>query len=219
MQNILERLSQIQQKIEHLKKLDTNFSIFGSKEHQYKLNPVLSEEGVRKFEEKYKVQLPEEYRSFIIYVANGGVGPSYGLYSLDQAYEHNPFLDLKNIDKPFPFEKSWGCNRKDFEENYSRDPRWQEYDKQGLIYDVPSEIYHYDPISLDTTGTFREGIIMLNHMGSGYFNNLVITGPQKGTVWQDYMTSDEGIFSTGKNFLEWYEGWLDYSISQLEQKK
>jgi hypothetical protein len=38
---------------------------------------------------------------------------------------------------------------------------------------------------------------------------LIITGKERGQVWDDFTTGDGGVHPTGKTFLQWYEDWLD----------
>lgn len=78
---------QIRQKIELLKQKDQSFKIFGAKEHQYLLNPCLTETEIQNFEQQYHVTLPDDYRDFLCYVGNGGAGPMYGLFSLEESID------------------------------------------------------------------------------------------------------------------------------------
>lgn len=52
---------------------------------------------------------------------------------------------------------------------------------------------------------------------------LVITGPMKDTIWQDFRCNIEGvkpvIVESNRyiDFLKWYEYWLDESLKQMIQ--
>jgi hypothetical protein len=61
----------------------------GAGEHQYELNPPASEGAVAALEEKYGANLPQDYRCFVTQFADGGAGPVYGLFTIDEAFaEH-----------------------------------------------------------------------------------------------------------------------------------
>ena len=68
--------------LEQAKAKDPYFDRFGARSHQYKLSAPVSEEKIQEFEEQNGVQLPEEYRNFLMLIGNGGAGPYYGLYGL-----------------------------------------------------------------------------------------------------------------------------------------
>ena len=48
---------------------------------------------MRRFEEKHNLLLPEEYKFFLTQIGNGGAGPYYGLYSLDEAERYTEYLE------------------------------------------------------------------------------------------------------------------------------
>ena len=83
-----EQLIRIQQKLAQAKATDKNLEVFGADAHQYHLNPPVSEEKVRAFEEKYGLQLPECYRAFMLTIGDAKAkksdfiaGPYFGLYA------------------------------------------------------------------------------------------------------------------------------------------
>ena len=49
------------------------------------MNPVLEEAKVAKIEKENRITLPADYRTFITQIADGCVGPDYGLRSLKEA--------------------------------------------------------------------------------------------------------------------------------------
>ena len=92
-------ISELRSKIKRLKKIDgggllrvPQYKIFGSDNHKYKLSPTIDLDEVNRFEKKYQIQLPKEYRSFITDVGNGGCGPAYGLFSVSQYGENLQLL-------------------------------------------------------------------------------------------------------------------------------
>jgi hypothetical protein len=81
--------------LRRLRATDTDFRVFGSKEHRYRLGPVLSETKLVAFESANRSRLPEDYRRFLSVVGNGGAGPFYGLEPLGTFG--------RDLSRPFPF--------------------------------------------------------------------------------------------------------------------
>ncbi len=65
----------ISEEIEKLASLDSNFRLPGAETHRYRFNPPASEDIIFDFESKYRIQLPQDFRSFLTKLGNGGAGP------------------------------------------------------------------------------------------------------------------------------------------------
>jgi len=61
------------------------------------INPVLKEEEVLEVEKELGTELPEGYRQFLLEVGNGGMGPYYGMHSLQK--EHLEILNGNRASK------------------------------------------------------------------------------------------------------------------------
>lgn len=77
-------LEQLRELLDRARQQDPECKRFGAKHHQYQWNPPASPEQVEALEEQIGVTLPEQYRQFLLQAADGGAGPFYGLYSLEQ---------------------------------------------------------------------------------------------------------------------------------------
>jgi HEAT repeat protein len=75
-------IDRILSKLKQVRRLD--LESFGKENHAYRLNPVLSEQAVRAFEQQHRVRLPEDYRDFVLQAGNGGAGPYYGILPLEK---------------------------------------------------------------------------------------------------------------------------------------
>lgn len=73
-------VKELKEKLEEAKKADAQLKYFGSKQHKYCLNMPATLNEVKQFEESIGVELPEDYRNFLLYVGNGGAGPFYGVF-------------------------------------------------------------------------------------------------------------------------------------------
>jgi hypothetical protein len=151
-------------------------------EHKGCLNPVLSEEEVVAFERQHRITLPKEYRTFLLEVGNGGLGPGYGLSTLAEAAEESPTRDL---DKPFPFsfrlyqedrarwrEESRGLSAKEVialskERRKAGPPPEMEYVQPGVL-----SLANPDPpwasVYLVITGEDRGMVWMYGHLNCGW---------------------------------------------------
>jgi SMI1 / KNR4 family (SUKH-1) len=72
-----------------------------------KLLASLSETDLAMFEQERGVELPADYRAYLLQIANGGAGPpEYGLGSLG-SLPSDYRLPAPDLSKPFPFTRSW----------------------------------------------------------------------------------------------------------------
>lgn len=150
----------------------------------YKLNPVISIQEVERFELQNKITLPNEYRSFITQIGNGGKGPPYyDLLTLNEAFIETKSFNKECEDflsKGFPLTDCWVWES---EENWSEELK----ERIKAVY---------------------QGILFLGTEGCGQYWTLIISGSLRGQVWN---IADVGATPCLPNmsFLEWYEYWLD----------
>jgi hypothetical protein len=150
-----------------------------------KLNPSLAPETVLAFENRHRISLPEEYREFILHIGDGGAGPPfYGLLPLG----HTTKVDVPHwfasgyadyLAQPFPLTKYW---------------MWED---EPITPAVEAAIE-----------TLRYGNLCLGHDGCGMFWLLIVSGPERGQIWN---LTDVGITPPAPRctFFQWYEYWLD----------
>lgn len=166
-----------------MRRLDQSFEQVGAAAHRYALNAPLTEREVSAFESLHGISLPEEYRRFVIEIGDGGAGPMYGLYRLDRS-DLPEFADddraVGFLAESFPHSKAWNPAL--------ADPSYDEDD-------------YFDPRHI--AGSFT-----LGHAGCGYLVRLVLTGEQRGTVWEDGRPSDMGVYPIAAGFASWYLRWL-----------
>ena len=98
----------LQSKVLELARLDRDQSLFGANVfgygHHYRFSPVLSEEELRGFERENEINLPDDYRSFLRLVGNGGAGPGYGLIPLEHSLDFAFISDKRHwLSTPFPY--------------------------------------------------------------------------------------------------------------------
>lgn len=153
------------------------------REKGFNLNPPVELKEIKSFEEEYKIQFPEEYREFMLKVGNGGDGPP-----------HYRMLDLCSSIK---LSKQFA---KGFDEFLAEEFPLKEYMVWEGITLSEEDKQKFERI--------HRGSLILGEDGCGIFWLLIITGPERGQVWQ---LTEVGIQSCAPklSFLDWYEYWLN----------
>ena len=93
-----------------LRRTDRKRRVFGSAEHDYKLNPPVSVSAIEAFEKEHGVTRPEDYRYFITEIGSGGAGPYYGLFPFGQRDDSVSWEEgdlVGDVSQPFPHAGAW----------------------------------------------------------------------------------------------------------------
>ena len=173
-------------------KKDGTREIFGSSKHGYKLNPTVTQEEVRRFEAHWHLTLPDEYVFFLTKVGNGGAGPYYGLYSLENLARYNEYLGFYD-DRDKEALPSF-IDRNMSPVNWARAMEEMEDINDDNEYDARMK-------------QVCSGLLVIGTQGCTYDNLLMWKGSERGKiVYIDWnMEPEYGPFLTGLTFLEWFE--------------
>ncbi|MFF3864128.1 SMI1/KNR4 family protein [Streptomyces sp. NPDC002209] len=194
--------------------------VFGAHGHGFRLGPVMGEEQLRALEADLGVGLPAQYRSFLLRVGGGGAGPDYGLMTpalgsggwqwvgIGLAYPAQPTTaefagrpfvaealqsELTALETQEPQRDAFAADQA-FRRAYAAwDARYEE------LYDAQ-----------------EAGAVFLSEQGCGYASLMVMTGPHRGSIWEDLRPADQGIASTGHDFAHWYRSWLERAEQKLD---
>jgi uncharacterized protein (TIGR02996 family) len=82
-------LDRIRARIDRFLAWEGRHRVFGVEGHHCRLLPTLAEPDLLRFERRHGLALPGEYRAFLLRVANGEMGPSYGLDPLDLGKDYD----------------------------------------------------------------------------------------------------------------------------------
>lgn len=178
---------------------------FGYDGHKMKLNSPISQNNLEALEQKYQVVFPEDYRLFLLNVANGGAGPGYGLEDIESGISYQRvFYPQDILSRAFKHQEEY---------NYYNDPELDELEKlldDGHISEADFDLQ----LEYLTAGT-----LVLCHEGCGHLYRLVVTGPTRGQVWIDSDVSDQGYSNLKISFYQWYDRWLEDIENTCKRKR
>ncbi|MCE5229024.1 SMI1/KNR4 family protein [bacterium] len=191
--------------------------VFGADSHEFKLHPPVPEYEIAGFVQDHHIELPQEYRNFLMRCGRGGAGPYYGLFDfhmMDNGFGHVKWNEggdfVGTLSRPFPFTEPWNdLSKHPADELLERD--CDEYDRQMQVFDQ----CYWAPI---------DGAIPICHLGCALRHWLVVTGPEAGHVWADHRAEEGGLFpvtNSGERvtFLGWYRAWLDKALEIMKKEQ
>jgi len=193
-----EQLARIAQKLRIVQQRPAGRKAMGEREHGFHLEPRLPEAEVQSFEWTHNIVLPPDYRAFITRIGNGGAGPYYGILPLErwadaplQYFEDQRSLPPDLISRDSPLRD--GLTGIDWVELLGGTPRPLRFD--------PSKWHPY------------QGTITISHLGATYYSLLVVTGATRGRICSVDLDMQAPKFAPQRGFLDWYEAWLDDTLS------
>ena len=182
---------------------------------EFRLNPPLSLVEVEKFERRHGVTLPEDYRQFITEICNG-VGPNCEVFPLGQLGSGDSYRSWEeegiagSLADPFPYGDTWNLPA----EFFDREPDYsgmtlEEQDRAMEEWFKVLEREYWGPHT--TPGAFPIG-----DRGCGLSEWLIVTGPQRGYVWNDNRADHAGM-SPARDPLGNRLTFADWFMLQLER--
>ncbi|MBB5104771.1 SMI1/KNR4 family protein [Streptomyces spectabilis] len=180
----------------------------GGHGHGFRLEPVLTEPEVRAVEQGLGVELPGEYRDFLLQVGAGGAGPDYGLFGHRVT---GPDAEPGSGACALPFRPE---ATDELDGHEGAEPRPDDYaDDEALRRDHAAWQARHDTLHASLT----DGTLCLSHQGCGYYTLLAVTGPERGTLWDDVRAVGEGVQPVTLQdkprvtFAQWYLSWLEHA--------
>ncbi|KNB69192.1 SMI1/KNR4 family protein [Brevibacillus reuszeri] len=188
------QIDRIKNKLEEAMRKDADFSVFGASSHKYRVNEELTTKELTDWQAKHQVTLPEPYMQFLTKVGNGGAGPYYGMYPIEEAasYTDRDALTAKCVLHPGMEKEEW---------NHLIEPLISDEDISDLEYDA-------------TRNQVLGGMLCIGTQGCEYDMYLVLEGKHRGKIvyTSDFHPDHPFFFVYEDNFLDWYERWLDEII-------
>lgn len=174
---------------------------------EYTLLPVATAAEVLSFEQKFNLQLPEDFKWYLLNIANGIVDEAAWGFDLVSKIELNNFLFRAQESNPsLPFVHT--SKIKFIVESES------ENDEDEYPYEIAYHKYFTHNLN------FSNGTITLAGMGCGTAAFLVVNGEEYGKVWIEDISSNDEVypqydFDKDKkrlNFEEWLIAQINWKI-------
>ncbi|MER5888639.1 SMI1/KNR4 family protein [Streptomyces sp. NPDC001941] len=195
--------------------------VFGARGHGFALGPAMEHGQVRSLEAELGQELPVEYREFLLRVGAGGAGPDYGLMTpvpaedgwqwrgVGLGFSGQP-TTARFAGRPFVAE----ALQKQLDVLDGQEPKPDAFDDDASFLQAHTA---WDDRYEELYDAQEAGAVFLSEQGCGYSSLLVMTGPHKGSVWEDLRPMDRGIAPTGTDFGAWYLAWLERAERQLAE--
>jgi hypothetical protein len=186
--------------------------LFGANGHGFRLRATLSEADLAEAEAQFGVRLPEEYRGFLREVGAGGAGPFYGVFPLVRTggswrWEGDG-AELTGLDRLVEEFPRTGADPEALAALLAACPENDEDAVEGAEYDARYEAWYERLGELLWNPDRTAGAICLCHEGCAYRRWLVVSGPERGTIWDDARTANEDLKPNRTTFAAWYLDWL-----------
>src|SRR5262249_19936976 len=153
-------------------------------------------------EKQFGVRLPEEYRDFLRQVGAGGAGPFYGIFPLVRTGglwgwqgDGAQLTDVQRLGEQFP---RTPVDPTALAALLAEEPTEEDTDDHGedFDYDALYEAWESRMEALLWHPDRTVGAICLCHEGCAYRDWLVVSEPDRGTIWSDPRTDSSDLSPT-----------------------
>ena len=172
---------------------DPRCVIFGANKHRYRFQPVATAQEVAQVQATLGVSFPDSYLQYLTKLGNGGAGPDYGIYSLDEMQRHSQHL----LHQPLLGEPV-----------LHPDMTLEEWREITSGFEDAAESDEYDAFF----GWLLQGALVLGTQGCAEDTLLMCSGEHAGEVvyfnWE--IEADFSVpYFTGMQFDEWMSGYYE----------
>jgi hypothetical protein len=185
--------------------------VFGASGHEFVLHPSLAMAELLELEQAIGAPLPEDYRAFLLDVGNGGAGPGYGIERVGRTaggwhWTGHRATAAAELGVPFqPFDPQV------YADHEAAEPMEDDFSDHDAFMHAYRVWVRVDD-DLHDRETF--GAITLSQQGCGTYWLLAVSGPDRGTMWDDGRASDvplsrmTDLAGRPLTFRQWYLDWL-----------
>ncbi len=193
-----QQIKRIRAKLLHAVQTPGADQVFGAGSHRYRMNEPMTMKELNALETEWGVRLPESFAAFLTGIGNGGpgsyggAGPYYGIYGTDSMEP-----DVERLAQASRFRMSPATQD------------WQSQDTEDYAVDESLDDEAYNEAFAD----LLKGTLEIGTMGCDNEILLIVSGEHRGRIVYMNMEYQKPFFTYEKNFLDWYERWLDEIIA------
>lgn len=182
--------------------------IWGADIHRFRANSPIPEQELGALETEHGVELPSDYRSYLVEVGDGGAGPWQGLLPIREAIAESLLDCPACLTRPFLH----GSLRVDPDGVQRKWFQFRQPDRRGYV-----------PVPLEEAMSpeFMAGSLVIAHGkpkgGAPTLYRLVLNGPERGRVWRDERARSSSVGPCESaswrvqdpTFQEWMLAWIE----------
>lgn len=207
----------VRERVLALAALPGSDNVFGARAHCFELDVPLTAAEVADIEVWLGVELPEDYRSFLLQVGAGGAGPAYGVFPVRRDSSgvwrwigDNPDgIEPGRVVEPFP----GGTDPVAVAQILRERPDREDYEDLADL-DVDLEAWEERMNETQYDPRLVPGALCLCDEGCGRLIWLVVAGPERSRMWRDPRCDYEDLYpmsdadGSALDFAAWYLAWL-----------
>ncbi len=205
---------------ERARHLDFELKLYGARQHRYEFAPVLPLTEVRDFEKRHRITLPSGYVEFLTQVGNGGAGPDFGIFSLDEL-EFCNFYTHSNRCVPQALAKA---EPDYFDFSYTTahtpvvlDSALTERKWEGLCTELQKlNTYGSEAAYERKRRELYNGVLQIVHTDAPFCPSLICQGDRSGEILEFSHDLEMPRFSD-KTFEEWLLGYFESVIRMFSE--
>lgn len=192
--------------------------VFGFHGTGFRLEDPLTPDELADLERYAGVRLPEEYRGFLLYVGAGGACPAYGVFPVRRNEDgtwawHGDGGDMTlptRLAEPFPVDR---VAPDALDALVAERPEEDDYEDEDS-FDAANDAWEERMGAALWSDEATVGAIRLCHLGCAQRQWLVVSGPERGRMWDDPRCDDADLEPLGVTLADWYLKWLDEACAK-----
>ena len=173
---------------------DMDYPIFGSHSHAHLFRPPLPMEELGAWEELMELRLPEDYRTYLTCLGNGGAGPAYGIAPfrcpLDNSLRESAVFSDDHAKRFEELARKWFEYTNEKEDQLYKEYREQTPKERQMSYNDWDEARERYTENTVQRFLFKSGQLYIANQGCSQDIYLLLSGSHRGFCHGNSMEYD-----------------------------